>query len=469
MGHIVGESRNQATLFPEVLDDLIREGSPVRVIDAFVDSLDLAGLGFDRAVAKATGRPGYSPGDLLKLYVYGYLNQIRSSRRLEREAGRNVELLWLLNKLRPDFKTIADFRKDNAKAITKACRAFTLFCRAQDLFSAELVAVDGSKFRAASSKKQVWTQSRVDSTRQSIDRRIKEYLEGLDRTDRQEPQEDPKAVESALAALRERREGLLTIEDELKTSKQFVATEPEAKLMRTAHDGMQVAYNVQTAVDAKHALIVDFAVTNDGNDHQQLAPMAEAAKSVLEAASLTIVADTGYQNGEHASRCDQQGITVIVPAPLVPNTTGKAFAQSQFRYDPEQDIYHCPAGEVLRKYKTDQGKQAYQYKTNACPNCPLRPQCTDSKFRSIARSFHADAAERMNARAKLHPDLVRRRKTIAEHPFAALKYLLGGPKLLVRGIEKASAEISLVVLAHNMKRCINIMSANQMIAAWRTT
>lgn len=466
MGHIVGESRSQATLFPEALDDFIREGSPVRVIDAFVDGLNLVDLGFERAVAKATGRPGYSPGDLLKLYVYGYLNQIRSSRRLEREAGRNVELLWLINRLRPDFKTIADFRKDNAKAITKACRAFTLFCLAQDLFGAELVAVDGSKFRAASSKKQVWTQARVEGTKQSIDRRINEYLEGLDRTDRQEPQEDPKAVESALAALRARRDSLLAIEGELKTSKQLVVTEPEAKLMRTAHDGMQVAYNVQTVVDAKHALIVDFAVTNDGNDHQQLAPMAEAAKAVLEATSLTVIADTGYQNGEHARRCEEQGITAIVPAPLVPNTVGKAFAQSQFRYDSEQDIYHCPAGEVLRKYKTDQRKQTYQYKTNACPRCPLRAQCTDSRFRSIARSFHADAAERMNARAKLHPDLVKRRKAIAEHPFAGLKYLLGAPKLLVRGIEKASAEVSLAVLAYNMKRCLNILSPNQMIAAW---
>jgi transposase len=388
---------------------------------------------------------------------------------LEQEAGRNVELLWLLNKLRPDFKTIADFRKDNAKAILQACRSFTVFCRSQCLFGAELVAVDGSKFRAASSKKAVWTSTRVESTKASIDRRIKEYLEGLDRADRQEPKDDPEAVQSALKALRERREALSEIEGKLKSQSQLVATEPDAKLMRTAQDGMQVAYNVQTAVDAKHALIAEFAVTNDGNDHQQLAPMAAAAKGALEVPSLTVIADTGYQNGEQAGQCEQNGITAIVPAPLVPNTKGKAFTQEQFAYYPEQDAYQCPAGAVLRKYKSDKLKQIHQYKTNACPDCPLKAQCTDAKFRSITRSFHAAAAERMNARAKQQPELFKRRKMLAEHPFAGLKYLLGNSKLLVRGIERASAEIALAVLAYNMKRSINILTGNQLIAALRAT
>lgn len=467
MSHIRGQSRTQATLFPEALDDLIPEHAHVRVIDAFVGNLDLVSLGFGKAVAAATGRPGYDPADLLKLYVYGYLNLVRSSRRLEREAGRNLELVWLLNKLCPDFKTIADFRKDNAKAIVGACRAFTLFCREQGLFGAELVAIDGSKFQAVASRKQVWTQERAAQVQAAIDRRIAEYLSQLDQSDAEEPVIDQVATQAALQALNQQRERLQAISAQLEGSSQYVATEPDAKLMRTVNQGYQVAYNVQTAVDAKHSLIAEFAVTQDGNDYQQLAPMALAAKDALQASTLTVVADTGYQNGEHALQCEARDITPIVPAPAIVNTVGDFFSKDRFAYEDEHDQYRCPAGEALTRYKTDQKLKTHYYTTRACLTCPLHGQCTAAKQRSIARHFFAYWAERMNRRAIDQADLMKRRKAIVEHPFAGLKHLMGHPRFLVRGIQKASAEVALSVCGYNLKRTMNILGVPIMLQALR--
>lgn len=297
MGHIRGQNRTQATMFPQVLDDLIEADSTVRVIDAFVDQLDVVSLGFDKAIPAQTGRPGYAPRDLLKLYVYGYLNRVRSSRALEREARRNLEVMWLVNRLNPDFKTIADFRKDNAKAIVGTCRALTVFCREQGLFGAELVAIDGSKFQAVASRKQVWTKERLAKVQAAIDRRIQEYLSQLDQADASEPEVTAGDTRAALAALSHEQVKLQALAAQMSEtgSAQHVASEPEAKLMRTAHGSHQVAYNVQTAVDAQHGLIVEFEVTNEGNDHQQLLPMAQAAQQQLQVEQLTVVADTGYQ------------------------------------------------------------------------------------------------------------------------------------------------------------------------------
>jgi transposase len=463
MSHIRGESRTQATLFPEALDDLIGEDAQVRVIDAFVGTLKMSQLGFARAIPATTGRPGYDPADLLKLYVYGYLNQVRSSRRLEREASRNVELLWLLNKLRPDFKTIADFRRDNAAAIVGACRAFTVFCREQGLFGAELVAIDGSKFQAAASRHQVWTPKRLAKTQAAIDQRIREYLQALDQSDATEPSVSAAATQAALAALKEQSERLQSISHQLQDQNQYVASEPEAKLMRTANSGFQVAYNVQTAVDAKHSLIAEFAVTPDGNDHQQLSPVAQAVKRALQAKHLTVLADTGYQNGTQAQACEAQGITPIVPAAATANPSGEYFSRDLFRYDADRDQYTCPAGQALTRYKNDQRLHSHYYTTNACATCALKAQCTGSRRRSLARDFHADAMERMNQRANDQPTLMARRKAIVEHPFAGLKYLLGTPRFLVRGLQKTSAEMALCVLGYNLKRTVNILGASTVI------
>lgn len=462
MSHIRGESRDQATLFPDALDDLIPDHAQVRVIDAFVSQLPMVSLGFGKAIPAATGRPGYDPSDLLKLYVYGYLNQIRSSRRLEREAGRNVELLWLLNKLRPDFKTIADFRRDNVAAIVGACRAFTVFCREQGLFGAELVAIDGSKFQAVASRKQVWTKQRVAHAQAQIDQRITEYLAQLDQHDEEEPSVSREATQSALQALQQQRERLHTLASKVDT--QHVASEPDAKLMRTSNQGYQVAYNVQTAVDAKHSLIAAFSVTNRTDDHQ-LAPMARLAKETLDVPALTVLADAGYQNGEQAAECEAFNITPVVPAQRVVNTDG-LFSKDHFTYDTERNTYRCPAGHTLTRYKTDLKRKRHYYSSKACPRCPLHDRCTTSQQRSIARSFFAVPAERMSQRAKDQPALMKRRKAIVEHPFAGMKYLMGTPRFLVRGLTNVAAEIALTVVGYNLKRTMTILGAGTMMKAW---
>ena len=468
MCHIRGPSRTQATLFPEALEDLIEPESTVRVIDAFVANLDLAALGFERAVAAMTGRPGYDPADLLKLYVYGYLHRVRSSRALAREARRNVEVMWLINRLAPDFKTIADFRADNATALLGACRAFTLFCREQALFGAELIAIDGTKFQAVASRRQVWTPKRLAKVTAAIDARIAEYLGALDAADAAEALAPSADTQAALSALRADSARLRALAAQLQQTgdKQHVATEPEARLMRTARHGYQVCYNVQTAVDAKHALIAAFEVTNDGNDHQQLLPMARLAKEVLAATSLTVVADTGYHNGEQGAQCEGLGLRAVVPAPAVVNTRGEGFAKTAFAYDPAHDTYRCPAGETLRRYKTDSKNQTHYYTTRACASCAVKAKCTDAKQRSVARSRFEEWVERLDQRARAAPELLTRRSAIAEHPFAGLKYLFGYPRFLVRGLKKAKAEIALAVLGYNLKRVIRLRGAQTLIAAW---
>ena len=457
-------------MFPEALEDLIEAESPVRVIDAFVGSLDVVSLGFEKAIAAETGRPGYDPADLLKLYVYGYLNRVRSSRALERETRRNVEVMWLLNRLAPDFKTISDFRKDNAPALVGACRAFIGFCREQDLFGAELVAIDGSKFQAVASRRQVWTPKRLAQVEAAIEARVREYLTALDSADTAEASTTAGDTAAALTRLREERTRLQALAQQMKSEQaaQLVATEPEARLMRTAKQGFQVCYNVQSAVDAKHALIAAFDVTHEGNDHQQLLPMAKRAKEELKAKALTVVADTGYRNGEQGAKCQDLGITAIVPAPTVVNPKGKDkfFAKTAFKYGPANDTYRCPADQVLRRYKTDQKNKTHYYTTHACRDCGMRAQCTNAKARSIARSFFEEWVERLDQRAKAAPELVKRRHAIAEHPFAGLKFLFGQPRFLVRGLKKVKAEIALGVLGYNLKRVINLRGTASLMACW---
>lgn len=469
MHHIRGQCRTQTTMFPEALEDLIDPQAPVRVIDAFIARLDLAALGFARAIPAPTGRPGYDPADLLKLYVYGYLHRVRSSRCLERECARNVELMWLLHRLAPDFKTIADFRKDNAAALVGVCRAFIGFCRAQSLFGAELIAIDGSKFQAAASRKQVWTPKRLAKVQAALDARIAEYLRALDAADAAEASAPSGDTEAALARLKAEGAKLQALATQMQQTgaAQRVAAEPEARLMRTAKAGYQVAYNVQTAVDAKHALIAAFEVTNDGNDHHQPLPMAHAAQAALQAKTLTVVADTGYRNGEQAAQCEALGITAVVPAPTVVNPKGEDhYPKTAFTYDPAHDTYRCPAGETLKRYKTDAKQKTHYYTTRACGACALKPACTKAKQRSIARHAFEAWVERLDQRAKAAPELLKRRHALAEHPFGGLKHLLGYPRFLVRGLKKVNAEMALAVLGYNLKRVINLRGAGNLIACW---
>src|SRR5713101_3935753 len=339
MAHVTGQSRYQSTLFPEVLDEVVGRDDPVRVIDAFVEGLDLEDLGFSKVTAEETGRPPYEPGDLLKLYIYGYLHRVRASRRLEAETCRNVQVMWLLNRLTPAFKTIADFRKDHAEAIVGVCRAFIRFCREQSLFGAELLAIDGTKIAAVASRKQVMTPKRIEQMNAAIDRKIADYLASMDEADREEPGAAgaPADVAAAIEVLKAQKERLQSQARDLAARglKQRVMTEPEAKLMRTPH-GHAVAYNAQTAVDAKHKLIVAFELTNEGNDYRQLYPMAAQAKDAVGADQVTAVADTGYSNGEHGALCEQDGITAVVPRPKTINPNGpQYFSRDRFSYDRE--------------------------------------------------------------------------------------------------------------------------------------
>ncbi|MGY8814282.1 MAG: IS1182 family transposase [Gammaproteobacteria bacterium] len=473
MNHIEGQSRHQSTLFPQTLDDLIPLDHPVRVVDAFVDSLDLGALEFGKVQPAATGRPPYHPGDMLKLYVYGYLNQLRSSRRLERESGRNVELLWLLNRLSPDFKTIANFRKDNRKAIVGVCRAFVHFCREQELFSAELVSIDGSKFRAVASRKAVYTPKRIEPELARIDQRVNTYMTEMDGADINEPEMssgEPQTT-SALALLQQRRGELQTLASNMTTqgTRQQVVTKPEARLMRQSGGGHAVSYNVQTAADAKHKLIVSHAVTQDGNDLNQLFPMASMAQEALGVERLTVVADAGYQNGKQGAECAALGITAVVPGKKMVNPQGDYFDKSQFTYEQAQEQYRCPAGEVLTVYKTDKKIRTRYYSTGACETCLLRPQCTRSRRRTLNRHFDAGELEAMNRRAIEQPEIMQERMCLSEHPFGTMKYQMGNSRFMVRGLKNVKGEMASTVLGYNLMRVINIMGVPTLCARLTAT
>ena len=473
MGHIAGQSRYQSTLFPEVADDMVGADHPVRVIDAFVDTLDLAGLGFSKVEAEATGRPPYAPGDLLKLYIYGYLNQIRSSRRLEREARRNLEVMWLISRVAPSFKTIADFRKDHAKALVGVCRAFIGFCRGQALFGSELLAIDGTKIAAVASRKKVITPKKPTAQIAAIDRKIGDYLKAMDEADRQE-QDAPAEGVDVTAAVEELRTRRAALQRQAATMteqglSQRVLGEEEARLMRTANHGHHVAYNAQIAVDPKHHLIAAFDLTNEGNDQRLLYPMAEQGKEALEVESLTVVADTGYSNGEHGERCEAAQITAIVPRAATVNPEGEQyFGRDRFTNDAESDSYQCPAGATLSVGSVSHTEERKQYwNAKACGDCALKPQCTAAAKRIIVRSFHEDAREAMHRRAIGDRTWMKLRKCLAEHPFATLKWLMGDPRFLVRGLVKAKAELALGVLCYNLKRTINILTVQQLLPALR--
>jgi transposase len=469
MAHVAGQSRYQSTLFPEVLDEVVGVDDPVRVIDAFVDTLDLAALGFSKVAAEEMGRPPYAPGDLLKLYIYGYLHRVRASRRLEAETHRNVQVMWLLNRLTPAFKTIADFRKDHAEAIVGACRAFIRFCREQSLFGAELLAIDGTKIAAVASRKQVMTPKRIEKMNEAIDRKIADYLASMDEADRQEAGSagKPADVAAAIEALKAQKERLQGQAQELAARglKQMVMTEPEAKLMRTPH-GHAVAYNAQTAVDAEHKLIVAFDLTNEGNDYRQLYPMAVQGKDAAGADKVTTVADTGYSNGEHGALCEQDGITAVVPRSETVNPNGtQYFSRDKFTYDPASDSWRCPAGNTLNLYKTSHTQKKKEYTTAACGGCPLKSQCTKASRRVIVRDFYEDAREAMHRRAAADPAWMKHRREIAEHPFGTMKWLMAHPRFLLKGLKKAKAELALGVLSYNLKRVINILGVPTLLQA----
>jgi len=470
MGYVGGESRGQGALFPVVLDDLVPEDHPVRVIDAFVAGLDLGGLGFEKAQPAATGRPPYDPADLLRLYLYGYLNQVRSSRRLERECARNVEVMWLLNRLVPDHKTISDFRRANGGPFKAVCRSFVSFCAEAELVGGQWVAIDGSKFQAVASKRSAVTASQLEKEPKSLDRQVQSYLERLDAADEAEGaggETHKQAVREALARLKDRRANVASTQAILKElgETQHIVGEPEAKLMKTGDGASAVAYNVQTAVDAKNKLVVHHELSNEANDQRSLLPMASGAKEALKAQTLNVVADAGYSNGQQARQCEEAGIEPHVPVQRSENNRdgGIYFDRSAFAYDEHSDSYRCPAGEVLRRKSIATADRLVLYTTGACGGCALKPQCTGAKQRWVSRHFEEAALERMHRRLQANPQVMALRRETAEHPFANLKYrILGNGRFLRRGLAGAGAELALAVLAYNFRRALNLLGSAQM-------
>jgi transposase len=479
----IGHSRKQVSLLPPCIEDYVGRDNPVRAIDVYVDSLDLNGLGFrDVGSDGGAGQPPYDPADLLRLYLYGYLHQVRSSRRLEREARRNTEVMWLLRGLTPGYRTIANFRRDNAAGLKAANRDFVLLARSLDLLGGELVAIDSAFFHGDASKASILTEKRRQQQMAALDRSIAEYSAALDANDQAEAADPPanppsgEEIAQRIAALRQRRAVAAADLAELAEGGdgQISRTDPDARLL-TKSGQVVAGYNVQIAVDDKHKLIVASEVVNDGNDTGQLYAMAEAAKAALGATALTVVADTGYYNGETLKACEGDAITAYVPPPDRDQrlkAQGR-FSIEDFDYDAAADLYRCPAGAELRPMRGHKrqasGKLAIRYASlrSVCRGCPLRARCLapSGQRREIERWRHEDVIERHRARMRIAgEDMMRRRKALAEHPFGTLKCRAGYRHFLVRGFAKVRGEWSLMALCYNFSRVLSILGFDRWLA-----
>ena len=477
---VEGMDRGQTTLLPECLEDWVDENNPVRAVDVFVEALDLVALGFDGAQPMATGRPGYKPSVLLKLYIYGYLNRVQSSRRLEREAGRNLEVMWLTGRLAPDHKTIADFRKDNGPAIKKVCAQFVELCRKMGLLTKASVAIDGSKFKAVNSRDNNFTKGKLERRLKQIEESVARYMGQLDTADRRTAAgEDPS--ETVLLTKTRLKEKLVKLEEEVKRLKaiekqvlaspdqQVSLTDPDCRSMATSGRGSgMVAYNVQSAVDTEHHLIVAHEVTNVGTDRSQLAHMGQAAKAALRTDNLDAVADRGYFKGEEILACEKAGITATLPKPQTSGAKSEGrFGKPDFVYLPAEDVYRCPAGEKLtyRYTAEEDGQNLRRYWTSACPICPIKDQCTTGKERRITRWEHEHVVEAVQTRLDKNPQAMRVRRQTVEHPFATLKMRMGATHFLMRRLKNVATEMALNVLGYNLTRVMNIVGVKPLLAA----
>ena len=474
---VEGTDRAQSTLFPECLEDWVDENNPVRVIDVFVDELDLGELGFDGIAPEATGRPSYHPLVLLKLYIYGYLNRVQSSRRLEREAGRNVEVMWLTGRLVPDHKTIADFRKDNGGAIRRVCARFIMLCRRLDLFADLSVVIDGSKFKAVNNRDRNFTRAKMERRLAQIEESVARYLHQLDSADRQEPSAargtTTTRLKEKIAKLKEEVKRLHGLKARMLAApdQQISLTDPDSRSMATSGRGSGVVgYNVQVAVDTKHHLIIAHEVTNVSSDRAQLARMAKQTKLTLEATSLDVIADRGYFSGDEILECDKAGITVTLPKPMTSNAKAEGrFGKQDFRYVAAEDVYICPAGERLAYHYTNEekGLVLHRYWTNACQRCVIKHSCTTGKQRRITRWEHEHVLEAVQRRLDEHPEKMRQRRETVEHPFGTIKDRMGATHFLMKTLPRVSAEMALHVLAYNLTRVMNIMGVQPLMAAMR--
>jgi transposase len=474
---VEGADRGQSTLFPESLEDWIGEDNPVRVIDVFVDELDLAKLGFSGIEPEVTGRPSYHPSVLLKLYIYGYLNRVQSSRRLEREAGRNVEVMWLTGRLAPDHKTIADFRKDNGRAIRQVCARFVELCRLMGLLTQASVAIDGSKFKAVNNRDKNFTRSKMERRMAQIEESVARYLQQLDSADRQEPSEALKTrtdrLKEKIAKLKEQMQRLEVLKVTMLATpdQQISLTDPDARSMATSGRGSGVVgYNVQVAVETTHHLIITHEVINEGSDRSQLSPMAKQAKATLGVENLDAVADRGYFDSEEILACENAGITVTLPKPMTSNAKAQGrFGKQDFRYMAAEDVYVCPAGQRLAYSFTteDKGLVLRRYRTNACQSCAIKHSCTTAKERLISRWEHEHVLEAVQRRLDEHPEKMRQRRETVEHPFGTIKARMGATHFLMKTLPRVATEMALHVLAYNLTRVMNIIGVQPLLAAMR--
>jgi transposase len=473
---VVGDDRSQSTLFPERLEDYLGDDNPVRAIDVFVEELDLAELGFGGVEPEATGRPAYHPATLLKIYVYGYLNRVQSSRRLERECQRNVELVWLTGRLMPDFKTIADFRKDNGEAIRQVCREFVVLCRRLELFSEASVAIDGSKFKAVNTRDRNFTQAKMERRLAQIDESIARYLAQLDSADRQGdavPEAKITRLNEKIVALRQEIGRLNQLNSQMMQTedKQISLTDPDARSMATSGRGSgMVGYNVQSAVDTRHHLIVAHEVTNVGSDRDQLSDMTERSRAAMGSEAIEVVADRGYYKGEEIVACEKAGNTVYLPKPMTSGLYAKGrFGKQDFVYVAAGDVYLCPAGEQLTYHYTNQqdGKELRRYWTTACATCTLKSKCTTGKERRISRWEHEAVLEVVQARLDRSPEKMRLRRQTVEHPFGTVKAWMGSTHFQMKRLKNVRTEMALHVLAYNMKRVMRILGVGGLMEAIR--
>ena len=474
---IEAADRSQSTLLPECLDDWVDESNPVRVVDAFVDALDLKNLGFEGILPEVTGRPSYHPSALLKLYIYGYLNRVQSSRRLEREAKRNLEVIWLVQRLTPDDKTIADFRKDNGPAIKKVCARFVELCRKMGLLTKASVAIDGSKFKAVNTRDKNFTKGKVERRRHQLEESVARYLAQLDTADLQDPSEALAAktahLKEKLSKLASEMRKLDAYEKEMLVApdQQISLTDPDCRSMATSGRGSGVVgYNVQVVVDTEHHLIIAHEVTNSGTDRAQLANMGLRAKQVLGVDRLEAVADRGYYSSTEIKTCDDAGIVVTLPKPMTSGAKSDGrFGKQDFVYNAAEDVYRCPAGEKLTYRMTSEqdAKMMRRYWTNACSNCPLKPKCTTGNERRIPRWEHEHILEAAQKRLDENPRAMRDRRETVEHPFGTLKMRMGATHFLMKRLPKVATEMALQVLAYNITRVMNIMGVEPLAAAMR--
>lgn len=478
MDHLSGIAREQITLFPEAIEDYITADNPVRFLDAFVDQLDMRSLGFRHATVSETGRPPYNPKDLLKLYLYGYLNRIRSSRLLERETKRNLEVIWLLKRLSPDHKTVSDFRKDHGQALREVFKQFVVTCTKLELFGQELVAIDSTKFKASNARDRVKDRKQLTDTIDRIGESIGEYLTQIEQNDEDEetsasPSVTKEALQEKIARLQQEKAHLQKARQELdRTQAKYASlTDPDCRLMKN-EGRIEPSYALQAAVDAKHSLIVDYELTQDAADNNHLSSVAQGAKQMLDVDTLTVCADAGYYDTVDLKTCDDTGITtyVPIPAPKIPKDTNvptPEYYHDRFVYDHESDTYRCPQGHTMHYYTTthkDDGRQIRIYRTKACRDCPVRTHCTSSpRGRYVYRWEHEAVLDRLKRRLANQPEMIKHRKAIIEHIFGTIKKIWGYQALLLRGLENIAGEVALMALAYNMKRVLNILGTRKLI------